>query len=372
MDTDQTDTASSATATTDAVDTSTATPSSEPTGASALPDADAAAQAAATPIDATAALPGSSLASDTRSAITSKTQGQPAAAPQENAAPPVDWEKRFKDLETYTQRVARERTELRNYRQQWGDLDPQTVRQQLQAQQAEADKHKLKAWHPGHPESDRTMQRLHRAESYKASRDALLSDPAIAQMDEKSQARLLQNLAAQQGVQQDDLKLLNEFEQTTREERRQYDRDPRGYIGQIVREEATRIAQQQVQEYDQYRNMSMATEQWMQDPQRAELLTKHREAVLWAMDDKTPRREVGVTIAALAAEVQALKAKLGADRETVETAAAQKAAVTQRATVRRDPNTTRPITDPVDEGLKSNLTGVQLIEHLRARRANDQ
>lgn len=301
-----------------------------------------------------------STATETRSAKTIPPQvGQPVDTAQ------VNWEKRYNDQQSYLKNLSRELADHRKHREAWGDLDPQQVRADIDRRTREAEQAKLKPWHPSHPDYARTDARLARVESFHATREAIMSDPSLAPEDKE---RLVRGLATRAGITSDDVGLYREHQETVEEAKRRMGRDPEGFVSNIAAPLIEQIVSRHLQQYDQYRQVSSQTEAWLTDPKRAPLLEKHAESVLWAMDDKTPRREVGIKLAALSAEVDALKSKLGSNRETVETAAAQQAALKKRAIVRRDPTTEAAQLDPLEEAKSKNLSGVELIEHLRAVR----
>lgn len=354
-----------------AADTGAATPDSSHAG-----DAQqtAGADAANTATPTTQPDGASSLATDTRNAnsqppalaAAGAKPGTPPNSPPSPAAPVVDYQKRFEDARTYMDKLARENADHRKYREQWGDLDPVQVRQQQETASRQAEALKLKPWHPGHPDAHRTDGRLARVESYKNARDAIAGDQGL---DAETKTRLINSLSNASGVTQEDVALYREHQQTVQDAQVRMARDPEGFIRSIAQPMAEQIARQMVGQYDQERIRTQQTDQWMSDPKRAPLLDKYGQDVLWAMDPNTPRRDVGNTLAVLKAENEALKLKLGAERETVETANAQHIALNKRSVVKRDPNTAKAALDPVEEGLKQDLSGVDLIKHLQKRRA---
>jgi hypothetical protein len=359
---DQSDTTNAspdaATASTDAVANATATPSSEPTGTT-QPSAEAA-PAASTPSEAQAA--NGSFATHTRSASTQPTT-QPAstgAAPQDSA----DYKKRWEDAQPYIGRLSREAADLRKYREQWGDLNPQQVREMMQRQQADAQQRQLKPWHPQHPNFSQTEARLTAVRSFASARETIRSDPSI---DDGTKARLISQLAERNQIGAEDVALYREHEQHVASFNSRMARDPEGTIADIVQ----RRVEDALQRYDShYRSASAATDQWLSDPKRSQLLEKYTDDMLQALDPATSRRDLGLTIAQLKAENEALKGRVGNQREVVEQSVAQQAALKKRSTVVRDAvSAPRVDSDPVAEASKLGLTGSALIAHLRAQRS---
>jgi hypothetical protein len=351
---------------TEAVADATPTPSAEP--AAGMPTAlDTVAEPTLTPGAATANESALS-APDTSSTTDPEGAADDGEQPAKSETPPQDapnWEKRYHDQLAYLARLARENADHRKYREQWGDLDPAQVRAEQERRAREAQALKLHPWHPQHPEHQRTTARLDRVQQYARQRDAILSDP---ELEPATRERLVRNLAQTSGIQQADIDLFRQHEEAVEEARVQMGRDPQGFITQTVAPFIRDAITQAVREYDEFQRVSSATNQWLNDPERRPILEKHGQDVLWAMDEKTPRREVGVTIAKLKAENEALRAKLGAERETVETAAAQQQALKARATVGRDLKTTAAPADPLADAINQNLSGVDLLDHLRRAR----
>lgn len=356
--------ADAATATPDAI---TATPASEPQdGSQHQPSAEVA--TATTPSDGATqthqpAEGSGSLAADTRSKI---PQGaSPATPPNQPAA--GDWEKRYNDQLGYMTRLAQERAEYQRKLNAWGDLDPNQVREVLRQREEQAQRLNLKPWHPQHPESARTSSRIDRVSTFKATRDAIASNPTL---DRETKQNLISEAAQRARVTDEDVQLWEQHQDAVRDAQERFGRDPEGFVQAIAMPLAQQIAQQMVQQYDQYRTVSMQTEQWFGSNKDA--LDKYGREVLWAMDDKTPRRDVGLTIAQLKSENDKLRAQLGSTKETVESAAAQQAALKKGATVTRDARTSAPAVDPLKEAEQEGLTGRDLVRHLLQRRREQQ
>lgn len=365
MDTTSTDTTSAdaTTATMDAAaDNAVATPTGEPSQPTTqIAETPAATEPPATPPDASAAQAGSSTTNTQRNP--NPVPPTPPAASQPAA---VDWEKRYQDAQSYIGRLDRERSELRKYRESWGDLDPRQVRETMDQQRRAAEVQQVKPWHPSHPDFIKNENRMARVQGYMAARDVVTSDPNLD--DGAKRARLTQ-LAEKMGVTNEDAQLYREHQSYVQDAHQAFARDP----GAFIQSHVERIVRSHLGHYDQTLRAQAGVDQWMQDPKHKEILEHHADDVMRVMSDQTPRRQIGIEYAAMKAEIGALKAQLGRQRETVETAQAQQTAVKKRATVSRDSvSGTAGSGDPVAEAAKQGLTGAALAQFLSEKRRAEQ
>lgn len=334
------------------------TPSAEPTPSEGAAPADVPANPATPPPSAPAAAAARSAPSDTRSAI----------PPQPNASTPpaMDWEKRYKEANSLIGRQGRELANLRQKVQEWDGLDVQQVRALIQRQQAEAQQQNLKPWHPRHPEAARTEARIHQVRAFVSARDAIQRQ----NLDPQVKQGLLNELAASSGLTDQDVQLYNEHRNYVADQRAAFDRDP----GSFIQEHVDRIVQARLNEYHEYQRAHADTHAWLHDPKHAPLIEKHRDVIAQALDERTPRRDLGMHLASLTAQVEALKAQLGQGREAVEQAKAQSTAINKRATIQRDAVAPPPAKDALDEARDKDLIldHTRLLDHLRRARHAEQ
>ncbi len=314
------------------------------------------------PTPASAQATGDSLSTNTRS-----TPQQPPSQQRPNGSQTAEtpnWENRWQEANRHISRLARENAEHKKYRDQWGDLKPEAVRDLVSRQQTESQRQALKPWHPQHPEYVSTASRLDRVESYQRTRQRILARQDLSSEQKNSE---LGAAAEDAEITNEDVSLFRQYDQHRKGFQERFTRDPESAIADIVE----RRVQSRLAEYDNRKQVTTATDQWLNDPKRAPILEKYADDVLWAMDQQTPRRDVGMTIAQLKAENEGLRARLGGQREVVETAAAQQAALRKRSTVTRDAVTAPTTGDPVVEAQKQGLQGNELLDYLRSKRRSD-
>lgn len=341
--------------------TSVATPSSESPGSTTQPSTEA--TSVANPTGAQVANTAPSQPINRSATAQPTTQSANAGASQQQPPDYAALQKRWDDQQSYIGRLQRQDAEHRKYREQWGDLDPQRVKEWYARQQQEAQARQLKPWDPRHPDAPRTDARLAAVRSFASARETIKANPSL---DPETKRSLISELAQANGITNEDATLYREHEQYVQDFHSRLARDPHGTLANVVQQEVHAA----LSEYDRHRTANQAADQWLTDPQRSKLLEKHADDVLWAMNAATPRREVGLTIAQLKAENEALRTRLGGNREVVETAAAQQAALKKRSTVVRDAISAPSNDDPVETGTKQGLKGSALLAHLRAARGN--
>lgn len=286
---------------------------------------------------------------------------QPNAIPPELQAFLKDPEgvKRLQGLVSLQGRQAAQLGQYQKELQAYQGLPPaDQLREQYARQQKEAQAANLKPWNPGHPDVARTNSRLNRAKAFMGAFEVATPEQ---QADPNYRAQLAQKLG---GVRKEDLDLLEEKKQSQQEFHEKFHDDPQGVLQEFVSQQvAAGIAR-----FEEFQNQRVQVQQFMGNNQ--ELLSKHSDAVQWAMENPA-RREVGMRLATLEEENQKLREKLAAESEVVETAKVQAGYAKQRATVKRDAATVGELTmDAVlkraDEG---KLSEADLLKQLRKARA---
>ncbi len=295
-----------------------------------------------------------SLPTDTRSQIT-PSPGDPAAQPVH------DWQKRYSDAQSYAQRLNDQVKQMQAKLEPWNGLDPNQVREAIEAQRKQAAQSQLRPWHPRHPESAQTDARLSRVKNYLAATRAIPADAPPELQD-----RMKQSAQAEFGVTREDAALYREHEQFVQGALNEFTRDPDSYI-----EQRTQAAiQKALGEYEQFQRTNIQTQQFLTDPKNAPVIKDHADDILWAMNNPQ-RREVGIAFAQQKAEIERLQALIGKNRESVATAEAQSIALKGKASVSRDPRVTPIVSgDPVQEAMAKGLKGDALLNHIEKSRAN--
>lgn len=269
--------------------------------------------------------------------------------PQQPQLPEETWQKRYQDSLPYTQKLASQVEQMQRQLQQWQGLDPQQVRQHMAMQQQQAQIAQLKPWnrdHPGNAPFNALKERLKAQYDLANELPPELRQDAIARINAKVSPEDRKNL--------DEYRAWREREQEMSPE----ERDDRQR--EVIRQEFAQLMSQR----DQFEQTRGTTQQFLQ--QNAEVLEKHREAVLWGMNHPA-RREVGVRLAQLEEENEKLRQQVAKETQEVETARARDAYTKQRATVRRDA-TAAVVSDPASEAAKLGLRGEQLFDYLAKQR----
>ncbi len=272
-------------------------------------------------------------------------QGLPNASSQQNSQTSVDWQKRFNDTQPYITKLQQENQQHRQQLQAWDGLDPQQVRQQQQLQQQQMQQAALKPWNRDHTDHAR----------FNDVRGKLKAQYELANSlppDVRDQA--LRSINA--NVSEADRKSLEEYRayREREESMTPEERDDR------YREMAGQVFQAKLQEYEQFQQTRAGTQQFLHDNQ--EFVNKHSDVILWGMNHPA-RREVGIRLAQLEAENQALRTKTTAETQEVETARARDAITKHRATVRRDA-TSSVVSDPAAEAVKLGLRGDAAFDYI--------
>ncbi len=272
-------------------------------------------------------------------------QGIPNASPQQNPQTPVDWQKRFNDSQPYITKLQQENQQFRQQSQAWDGLDPQQIRQQQQLQQQQAQQAALKPWNRDHTDNAR----------FNDVRGKLKAQYELANsLPPEVRDQAMRSINA--SVSESDRKSLEEYRafREREESMTPEERDDR------VREMAAQVFQAKLQEYEQFQQTRAGTQQFLQ--QNADFVDKYRDVVLWGMNHPA-RREVGVRLAQLEAENQALRQKTTGDVQEIETARARDAITKHRATVRRDASTSG-VSDPAAEAVKLGLRGDAAFDYI--------
>lgn len=267
--------------------------------------------------------------------------GQPTR-PQQAPDPAQQYKALLPEYTRSQQRVKAYEAEIERMRQAYRDIDPDAARKAIERERSQAEAVKLRPWHPKHPESGRTVQRIERFSTFKAAVDAIPDGP-----DKQATA---QAIAQRLGVTVDDKKLFDEHAAYERDTQGELTRDPDAF----VETRAERVFERMMAQYEQHQALRSETQQFLASNQ--EVIAKHKDEVLWAMNHPH-RRDVGVELARLIEENEALKGKLGQQAETVEMAQAQRAAAGRRATVTRDTRTAAPQVDPVAKAQQLGIRG---------------
>lgn len=242
----------------------------------------------------------------------------------------------------------------------WQGLDPRQVRELVERQKQQAAQSSLKPWHPRHPEAAQTDARLGRVKNFLTASRGIPRD-----LPPEQQQAMKRAFAAEFGVTDADATLYQEHEQYVQGALNEFTRDPQSYI-----EQHTQAAiQRALAEYEQFQSTKIQTQQFLTDPKNAPVIKEHADTILWAMNHPQ-RRDVGITLAQVMAERDALKAQIGKQAESVATAEARNQALRGKANVSRDPRTSPVVTgDPVKDALAKGLKGDALIKHLENSRA---
>jgi hypothetical protein len=297
-----------------------------------------------------------SLPSQTRSATqTPPNAVNPQTAPGTQkppapAAAPLDYEKQYKAiLPEYTRA-----TQLASAYKQLPPIDQ--LQQQLsrlqemeQQQQKRAEAERLKTWNPRHPEFQATTAAISRVKSYRSAARAI-----PANLPPEQRQEIARSMAQELGVTEQDAQLFKNWEAHQGQVQERMAQDPEGFFQEVARQ----VAQQVVQEYEQFTSVRSQTQEFLTNNQ--ELVKAHAKEIDWAMNHPA-RREVGIEFARLKAENEALKANQANAMESKETAEAQKALTKQRNTFRRDSATAPIEKDPVAEAAKLGMEDPQAL-----------
>ncbi len=197
--------------------------------------------------------------------------GQPGQ-PQKNAEP-VDWQRRFGDLKSQTQRllnqakmdreqIMRETADLRAYRQQQEEL---------------AKQQNLRPWSKQHPDNIKFQGVLTRAKAVNAQLRSI--DPS-----QPPEVQAAAKAAIMSALSPDEQKQLQDYQDTVQQNQLSLLEDPRGFIAPII--------QPLVAEAIQQERMRMQADEQVgkdfEDPELKPLIDEHRPEIAKALQDGVP------------------------------------------------------------------------------------
>lgn len=225
--------------------------------------------------------------------------------------------------------------QLRKQVAQWEGLDRQQVESALQMQQRTARESQLNPWNRDHPQNRDFAQLRERRR---------IDDLRLSRVAPENREAVRQALEADYSP--EELATLKSYESWRRREDSlsPEDREDR------MRETARAEARAEMQNLLQYQRQVQATETFI--AQHPDLLTKNRELLTRAMDERTPRSALAAEIAAKDAQIAELLARQSKDGRVVETAKAQAETAQRSAVIGRDGGQARRKGDPVKEALK--------------------
>lgn len=289
-------------------------------------------------------------------AVTAPDQGSAQASPYAHLSPAFQQRlanpEQAKHLENLDKLFGRQAQEVGTLRQQiqsyQGLPPPEQLRSLLDQQKQQAEIAKLKPWVTGHPESGQAQQRIARARMFKQAVDSGVPEEALGK------------LAKEWRVTADDVKLLNEYDdhKSTIQDRLATDFD--GLFNDYFQSRFSAA----IQQWEGKRVASIGATQFLE--QNQELLQKHQDAAVWAMQNEN-RREVALRLAQLEEENSKLRGSAVKGQEAVHAAEARNALAKTRAAsvTRRDPATNADSIGNVYERAKAGkLDDRQLLQEL--------
>jgi len=283
--------------------------------------------------------------------VTESDPGTPAA----NAPPTADELKRLRGFETLAGQLGREVGEHRKFRSAYEGLPPaEELRHVLQRQQEDAQRTKLHAWNPRHPEYLPTAKRLERVDAFAAAQARELrrieADPNLDQQSKSQYARQArQELAQSMGVSDDDIELYNQKKQNAAQVQEEMASDPDEFINRRATEVAQQVFQQMwSQQTAQHQARSAAS---TFSAQHNDLIQANREEFVHLL----PRmgRDAAIEYLTMKDRVRALESGAGESVTLSEAAKAQQQALHKRARVTRDASTQSGQQDPVALAVKA-------------------
>ncbi len=268
--------------------------------------------------------------------------------------------KRLTNLKSLYDRQAAELGQHRQLAQSYQGLPPpDQLRAHMQRQQQEAEALKIKPWNPKHPDFQRTNSRLSNVRAFQGSRQEIISDPDLTP-DQKN--RLIGNMAARNGITEDDVKLLKENEAYTQEVKAELERDPDAFVQSRVEQ----LISQKFAQYEQFQQQRSQSQQFIE--KNLPVIEKYQDVMLETMTHEN-RRDVALQMAQVMAERDSLLEKLKDNARVVETAKVQSHNTRNRATVKRDAATVdAPSLATVMKADMSRLSNDQVLEKIMQAR----
>lgn len=253
-----------------------------------------------------------------------KTDQQPPPAEK----PQVDWEKRYRDQQSYMDR------QISTWKQKMEDNSRQTAElskwRQEQEQRAQASS--LKRWskaHPDHPKFNSVLERARAVDTQ------LRSIPANLPPE---QQEVMRN-AIMSALNPDEQREIQEYRETSQNFQRDWFTDPQGTLMPMVQPMVQQMIQQQFQKMEAYNSVQRD----LQDPSMAPLVEKYRDDYAKALKDGVPY-EYTNHLLKQHAEINTLRERLQKLSGKAAQADEQRRLAKGEASITRDPRT--PTIDP--------------------------
>lgn len=247
----------------------------------------------------------------------SQLHSEPPASPSpmgaqdasQPVAQPVDWEKRYKDGQSYLTKLAQENA---HYKRTWDGIDPQQARQALVDFESRQQVANVSPFNRNHPDYASTKQRVDRASTFLKAAEGLEPDQARA-------------MAHRLGVTADDIRLQQQAERNRAQVIDELHSDPDGFIQSRVES----MVHQALQQYDQWTAAKSGADQWLSEKGRADLLKNPDVQRLF--DERVPLRERLSLVGDKLARLEALERQVASQTGAVSQAAAQQELLGKRA-----------------------------------------
>jgi hypothetical protein len=290
------------------------------------------------------------------------SQASPPAndgTPTPPAQPPMDWEKQYRSVLPVYQKS---QYELKRMREQYDGIDPVAAREAMQFREQHAKQLQLKPWQKDHPEYGKFQQTVQAGRMLGSQIKAIQSNATLT--PEQKQAAIE---AVQQGsgLQDSDHQALRAWQEDMQQFTQRFHSDPMGTIGDIARQ----VAQQVVQQQQVTQQADLEVGDWFQKnqpivqkygQQMQEVITAAERGETW---------QTAQQVAQLLAERDALRAQLGQNQAQVQQAAAQQQVIRGRAagTTRRNPMANEIQPDPVKQLLDAGADNRQAAAYFARR-----
>ena len=245
-----------------------------------------------------------------------RQQGVGAPAPQAAAKPqpPVDWQARYKEVQSYNDR---------RFSQMKSEMEQ--LRQFKAEQEKKAQEQNIRPWSPRHPLHSKFQGVLSKAQYIQQSlRNIDPNLPPEAQQAAK-QAIMSQMTPEEQGIMQ-------QYQQESQQFQRDFFSDPQQAIAPLVQP----LIQQAIQQYVEGVQAKQSVAKDFEDPTLKPLIERYGEEIQTMLNDGLPY-DYAMHQTRMYAENQALRAELDGLRKRAGQGEAQQRLVRQQATISADP-----------------------------------
>ena len=252
--------------------------------------------------------------------------------PQQPATsqPATDWEKRYRDQQSYMDRQINQwQQRMQAQQTQMAELAKWKQEQEARAKQAS-----LKPWSKAHPENMKFNGLLERAKTVEQQLRRIPATLPPEQQEAMKQA-ILGALTPEEQQQ------IGEYRDSLQNFQREFFTDPHGTILPMVEQ----LAERKVQEVIQKMEAQQSVQRDFADPQMAPLVQKHGDQVAKALQDGVPY-EYTMHMLKMHAELEALRGQLKTTAGKAAQADEQRRLAKGEAAITRDPRT--PAQDPYE------------------------